>query len=290
LIEPDKDQPRKLFEVLSMRALIESITKHGIISPLIIEKKPTGRGYMLIDGERRLRAAGEIGLQEVPCIVTEPQNDIARLIQQFHIQEQHEGWTAIEKANSIERLARELRLTPRAVAQLLNLPPRTIETYTAFAKLLEKKLFEKEEIAINYAPSILTLRTLVKNQYIKQLDEEFSQEQEKELEKTIIHHIKRGTITKRQDIIHLGDSVRTNPRSIEQWMEKKDITPTQLFINTKAQAPYYMRNIHITCGYLTSYIRKGLPLGVGLLLREDTSVRNQIIEASEQLKKLIQTF
>ena len=69
-IDPNLDQPRKQFNDEALAALVESIKKHGIITPLIVTPKPDGR-YMIIAGERRYRAATAAGLVSVPVCVRE---------------------------------------------------------------------------------------------------------------------------------------------------------------------------------------------------------------------------
>ena len=51
-----------------MKSLTESIRQHGILQPLSVQKLPSGC-YMLVAGERRLRAAGLAGLSRVPCLL-----------------------------------------------------------------------------------------------------------------------------------------------------------------------------------------------------------------------------
>lgn len=66
-IVPNPGQPRRHFEEQSMRELAESVRQHGVIQPLSVQKN--GSGYVLVAGERRLRAAGMAGLARVPCIL-----------------------------------------------------------------------------------------------------------------------------------------------------------------------------------------------------------------------------
>ena len=71
-IEPNKGQPRKNFNEDALQELADSIKQHGIIEPLIVQKK--GDSYEIIAGERRWRAARLAGLKEVPVIVKEYSN------------------------------------------------------------------------------------------------------------------------------------------------------------------------------------------------------------------------
>lgn len=66
-ISPNPRQPRRHFPEQPLRELADSIREHGVLQPLSVQKTPTG--YILIAGERRLRAAGLAGLTHVPCIL-----------------------------------------------------------------------------------------------------------------------------------------------------------------------------------------------------------------------------
>lgn len=66
-LEPDPEQPRKDFGEDELNELADSIRTHNIFQPLLVQKKD--RGYMIVAGERRWRAAKMAGLREVPVIV-----------------------------------------------------------------------------------------------------------------------------------------------------------------------------------------------------------------------------
>ena len=66
-IAPNPRQPRRYFAEGPLRELAESIRVHGVLQPLSVQK--TAGGYVLVAGERRLRAAGMAGLTHVPCIL-----------------------------------------------------------------------------------------------------------------------------------------------------------------------------------------------------------------------------
>ncbi|MBR5923205.1 MAG: ParB/RepB/Spo0J family partition protein [Clostridia bacterium] len=67
-ISPSLDQPRKNFDEYELRSLCDSIRANGIIEPLTVRREGKNR-YILICGERRLRAAKMAGLRRVPCVV-----------------------------------------------------------------------------------------------------------------------------------------------------------------------------------------------------------------------------
>ncbi len=67
-IEPNPDQPRRVFAPESISELAESIKRHGLIQPIIVEDMGEGM-YRIVAGERRWRAANEAGLREIPVLV-----------------------------------------------------------------------------------------------------------------------------------------------------------------------------------------------------------------------------
>ena len=69
-IEPNRDQPRKVFDEAALAELSDSIAKHGVIQPLLVRPISDG-GYQLVAGERRWRAARMAGLTEVPVVIKE---------------------------------------------------------------------------------------------------------------------------------------------------------------------------------------------------------------------------
>ena len=66
-IEPNKEQPRKNFNQEKLQALADSISQHGVVQPIIVKKKD--KGYTIIAGERRWRAAKIAGLRTIPAII-----------------------------------------------------------------------------------------------------------------------------------------------------------------------------------------------------------------------------
>ena len=68
LIDPNKEQPRKKFDVTSLRELTESIKQHGVIQPIIVNKT-SGNRYLIVAGERRFRACLNSGQKTIPAII-----------------------------------------------------------------------------------------------------------------------------------------------------------------------------------------------------------------------------
>ena len=70
LFERNPFQPRREFEPAAIDERAESIRKHGILQPLLVRTRTDGEsGYQLVAGERRWRAAQQVGMETVPCRV-----------------------------------------------------------------------------------------------------------------------------------------------------------------------------------------------------------------------------
>ena len=137
-IEPNRDQPRRIFDEESLNELAESIKNYGVIQPIIVSKKDDF--YQIVAGERRWRASKKAGLEEIPVIVREndeKKNREIALIENI----QREDLNPIEKARGIKLLMDQYNLTQAQVAEvigkgrstitntlrILNLDPRVID-------------------------------------------------------------------------------------------------------------------------------------------------------------------
>lgn len=115
-IEPNKEQARKIFDDEAIEDLSNSIKEYGVIQPIIVSKK--SGYYEIIAGERRWRASKRAGLDEIPAIVrddNEQRNKEISLIENI----QREDLNPIEKARGIKLLMDEYNLTQARVAEKL---------------------------------------------------------------------------------------------------------------------------------------------------------------------------
>lgn len=114
-VEPNRDQPRHLFDEEKLRELAQSIQEHGIVSPLIVTEIEGGR-YRIIAGERRWRAARMAGLTRVPVIV---RGASAQEIMEVSLIEnlQREDLNIVEEAMGYRRLQDEFGLTQEQIAK-----------------------------------------------------------------------------------------------------------------------------------------------------------------------------
>jgi ParB family chromosome partitioning protein len=114
-LTPNLFQPRKNFDKEKMEELKGSIKKHGIIQPIVVRKM--ANGYEIVAGERRLKAAREIGLKKIPAIIKTFNNEKSleiALVENI----QREDLNPVEQANAFKRLIDEFNLTQQELGKI----------------------------------------------------------------------------------------------------------------------------------------------------------------------------
>lgn len=115
-IVPNPQQPRQHFKDAELYGLARSIESNGILQPLLI--RPTDNLFELISGERRLRAAGLVGLTEVPCVIcnaNDRESAVFALLENLQRADLH----YFEEAAALKRLLTDHELTQGEAAVLL---------------------------------------------------------------------------------------------------------------------------------------------------------------------------
>ncbi len=138
-IEPNRDQPRKVFDEAALNELADSISVHGLIQPILVRPMLNGR-YSIIAGERRWRACRIAGLTEIPVIVKaldEKSSEEIAMIENLQREDLNPVEEAMGYKNLIERhgltqedLSARVGKSRSAVAnclRLLNLPENMLE-------------------------------------------------------------------------------------------------------------------------------------------------------------------
>jgi len=114
-LRPNPYQPRKEFNADKLSELAQSIEEHGIVQPIIVRKSSV-RGYEIVAGERRYRAAQLLGLSTVPCVVREFSD--VQLMEIAVIENlQREDLNAIEIAEAYHNLLVRCGLTQEQLAK-----------------------------------------------------------------------------------------------------------------------------------------------------------------------------
>ena len=117
-LNPNKFQPRKIFDEDSLNDLEKSIRERGIIQPIIVRKSDQNSKYEIIAGERRWLAAQRAGLHEVPVVVTEA-DDLKSL--EFAIVEnvQRNDLNPLEEAQGYQRLINDFSYDQEKVSKFI---------------------------------------------------------------------------------------------------------------------------------------------------------------------------
>ena len=124
LICANPDQPRRVFDDQELMELSDSIREFGIIQPIIVKKDSKGL-YLLIAGERRLRAASLAGLKKVPVIIREADEKESALLALVE-NVQRENLNYIEEAIAYRKLMDEYGLTQTEIAKRMGKQQSTI--------------------------------------------------------------------------------------------------------------------------------------------------------------------
>ena len=149
-------QPRVIFDNDTLEELATSIKEHGIIQPIIVKKSI--KGYELVAGERRTRAARLAGLKTIPAIIKDF-NDVEMMEIALIENIERENLNPIEEAKAYENIIKINNITQEELAHkfsksrsyitnmlgLLNLPESTI------------KLVEKKELSMGHARALSKL-------------------------------------------------------------------------------------------------------------------------------------
>jgi ParB family transcriptional regulator, chromosome partitioning protein len=113
---PNPYQPRKTFHADAIEELKESIIQHGILQPIVVRKSI--KGFEIVVGERRYRAAKEAGLEKIPAIVKELTDE--KMMELALLENlQREDLTPIEEAQAYSNLMNELRITQEDLSKRL---------------------------------------------------------------------------------------------------------------------------------------------------------------------------
>ncbi|MFO1442282.1 ParB/RepB/Spo0J family partition protein [Bacillus sp. Bva_UNVM-123] len=156
-LRPNPYQPRKVFEKEAIDELTQSIKEHGILQPIIARKSI--KGYEIVVGERRFRAAKAAKLDAVPVVVrelTEEQMMELAVLENL----QREDLTPIEEGNAYQLLMEKLGLTQEELAKRLGKSRPHIANHIRLLSLPPKiqTLITEGKISMGHGRALLGLR------------------------------------------------------------------------------------------------------------------------------------
>ena len=163
LIDPNPMQPRHVFEEHDIGELAHSLTQSGMIQPIVLRQR--GKRYQIIAGERRFRAAQQLGWAEVPALVreaTEEQMLELALIENI----QREDLNAIDRATAYREYCDRFDLRPEEVARKLGEDRSTVSNYLRLLELalpIQKKV-AAGQLSMGHARSLLGIADLAERE------------------------------------------------------------------------------------------------------------------------------
>ena len=229
LIEPNREQPRKVFDEDALMELADSIKQFGVLQPLIVQKKDDY--YEIIAGERRWRAAKLAGLKEVPVIIKDFSDlEIVEISLIENIQ--RENLNPIEEAQAYKRLLNEFNLKQDEIAEKVSKSRTSITNSMRLLKLDDRvqQMVVDEMISTGHARALLGIEDKEKQYTLAMhiFDEKLSVRETEKLVKSIVNPSQKKSTEK------MTDSART---AIYENLEEKikNILGTKVYINQKGK-------------------------------------------------------
>jgi len=158
LIRPNPFQPRRVFAESDLAELSASLKASGLLQPIIV--RPAGDGFELISGERRLRAAGQLGWTEIPALIrAADQRTMLTLALIENLQ--RADLNVIEEAQGYRRLSEEFQLTHHQIAESVG---KERSTVTNLLRLLSipadvQEMLGQGLLTMGHARALLALPT-----------------------------------------------------------------------------------------------------------------------------------
>ncbi len=157
-IKPNPYQPRLRFDAQALEDLKNSIREKGLIQAITVRRQNSG--FELIAGERRLRAAIEVGLEKIPAyiIIVETKEEMLEMALVENVQ--RERLNPIEQANAFDRLIVECNLTQDDVAKKIGKDRSTITNTLRLLKLPKdiQVSLENGEITVGHARALIPVQ------------------------------------------------------------------------------------------------------------------------------------
>jgi len=155
---PNPDQPRKTFTQESLDDLAESIRRHGLLQPLLVHQEKSGK-YIIIAGERRYRAAQIAGLEQLPVIVRNQDDENHRIELSLVENIQREDLDPIEEAQAYAKLMEITGATQEGVAEMVGKSRVAVANTIGLLKLPEDMQVQLKQgiISPGHARALLSI-------------------------------------------------------------------------------------------------------------------------------------
>lgn len=158
-IEPNREQPRKIFDEAALSELADSIAAHGVIQPLLVRPIKDG-GYQLVAGERRWRAARIAGLTEVPVVIKDlTDSETVELAMVENLQ--REDLNPLEEALGYKFMMEKLSITQDEAAQKVGKSRPAVANALRLLKLPDEiqTMVENKQLSPGHARALLSFES-----------------------------------------------------------------------------------------------------------------------------------
>jgi len=157
-IRPGEYQPRTGMDPDRLEELADSIRAQGVVQPVVVRSLGAGKGYELIAGERRWRAAQKAGLSEIPAVIRDVPDEVTlamALIENI----QRENLNPIEEATALGRLIDEFELTHEQAAANVGRSRASVSNLLRLLDLEPKvrELLDAKKLDMGHARALLAL-------------------------------------------------------------------------------------------------------------------------------------
>ncbi len=201
-IRPNPFQPRKEFRPEQLAELETSLRTSGLLQPITVRPAPAGPGYELIAGERRLRAAANLGWSEIPALVRDI-DDTTLLTLALVENLQRADLNPIEEAEGYQRLIQEFALTQQQVADVVGKDRSTVANLLRLLSLPAsvRRMLQSGQLTLGHARALLALE---QEQAIAELARQIVandlsvREVERRVRLAAPHRARRERVTRRQ--------------------------------------------------------------------------------------------
>lgn len=157
-IRPNPFQPRRTFNEQDLAELESSLRNNGLLQPITVRPAAGGKGFELVAGERRLRAATRLGWPEIPALVRDL-DDRALLTLALVENLQRADLDPLEEAEGYQRLIAEFELTQQQVAEVVGKDRSTVANMLRLLGLpaAVRRLVQESQITLGHARALLAL-------------------------------------------------------------------------------------------------------------------------------------
>ena len=158
-ISPSPQQPRARFDDDALEGLAASIREVGVLQPIVVRPGERDGSYLLIAGERRVRAAGMAGLTTIPAVIRSVESDERYLTEALIENVQRKDLSPLEEAAAYRNLLEDFGMTHEGVATRVG---KSRSSVTNTIRLLQlpaviQGMLEREELSAGHARALLAL-------------------------------------------------------------------------------------------------------------------------------------